>query len=102
MVWPDLFRRLTTPKEEELVATPYRHGSRSEAEAFFMQGMSTALVAMREAATETEPLAIYYAFKQSEIVHDGITSAGWASFLQAAVDAGLSIDGTLAVADRSD
>jgi hypothetical protein len=27
-----------------------------------------------------EPLAIYYAFKQSEVGEDGITSAGWASF----------------------
>jgi putative DNA methylase len=27
-VWPDLFRRLTTPKTEELVATPYRHGGK--------------------------------------------------------------------------
>ena len=38
---------------------------------------------MRKAATEDEPLAIYYAFKQSEVGEEGITSAGWASFLQA-------------------
>ena len=93
-VWPDLFRRLVTPKDEELVATPYRHGGRAEAEAFFMQGMGEALVAMRKAATDSEPLAIYYAFKQSEAGEDGITSAGWASFLQAVVDAGLAVDGT--------
>ncbi|NOG74058.1 DUF1156 domain-containing protein [Roseicella sp. DB1501] len=93
-VWPDLFRRLVTPKAEELVATPYRHGGRAEAEAFFMQGMGQALHAMRNAATEGEPLAIYYAFKQAEAAEDGITSAGWASFLQAVVDAGLAVDGT--------
>lgn len=28
------------------------------------------------------PLAIYYAFKQSEVASDGLTSAGWASFVQ--------------------
>jgi putative DNA methylase len=93
-VWPDLFRRLTTPKDEELVATPYRHGGRAGAEAFFMRGMSEALIAMRKAATDSEPLAIYYAFKQSEAGEDGITSAGWASFLQSVVDAGLAVDGT--------
>lgn len=93
-VWPSLFRRLTTPKDDELVATPYRHGGRDEAEAFFLQGMKKALSAMGAAATETEPLAIYYAFKQSEESDDGTTSAGWASFLQAIVDAGLGIDGT--------
>ena len=93
-IWPDLFRRLTTPKGEELVATSYRHGGREEAEAFFMQGMGEALTAMRKAATDAEPLAIYYAFKQSEIAEDGVTSAGWASFLQAVVDSGLAVDGT--------
>jgi putative DNA methylase len=93
-VWPELFRRLVTPKDEELVATPYRHGGRDEAEEFFMKGMGEALIAMRKAATDTEPLAIYYAFKQSEAADDGITSPGWAAFLQAVVDAGLGVDGT--------
>ncbi|TIS54881.1 MAG: DUF1156 domain-containing protein [Mesorhizobium sp.] len=93
-VWPDLFRRLTTPKAEELVATPYRHGGKDQAEAFFMAGMGEALTAMHNAATDGEPLAIYYAFKQSEAAADGVTSAGWASFLQAVVDAGLAVDGT--------
>jgi putative DNA methylase len=93
-IWPDLFRRLATPKEQELVATPYRHGGKANAETFFMQGMSDALKAMRKAATDGEPLAIYYAFKQSEAGEDGVTSAGWASFLQGVVDAGLAVDGT--------
>ncbi|WP_294539412.1 DUF1156 domain-containing protein [uncultured Rhodoblastus sp.] len=93
-VWPELFRRLAAPKEAELVATPYRHGGKAEAEDFFMRGMSDALTAMRKAATDGEPLAIYYAFKQSEASEEGVTSAGWASFLQAVVDAGLVVDGT--------
>jgi putative DNA methylase len=93
-IWPDLFRRLTTPKAEELVATPYHHGGKAQAEAFFMNGMSEALTAMRKTATNSEPLVIYYAFKQSEAADDGVTSAGWASFLQAIVDAGLDVDGT--------
>ncbi len=59
-----------------------------------MRGMGEALTAMRKAATDTEPLAIYYAFKQSELAEEGVVSAGWASFLQAAVDAGLTVDGT--------
>jgi putative DNA methylase len=93
-VWPELFRRLTTPKDSELVATPYRHGGRAQAEAFFIQGMAEALIAMRKATVAEIPLTIYYAFKQSEAGEDGITSAGWASFLQAVVDAGLGVDGT--------
>jgi putative DNA methylase len=93
-VWPDLFRRLTTPKSDELIAAPARHGGEREAEAFFMQGMSAALTAMRKAAGSGSPLAIYYAFKQSEAADEGMTSAGWSSFLQAVIDAGLTMDGT--------
>jgi putative DNA methylase len=94
MIWPDLFRRLTTPKDEELVAAPYRQGGKVKADIFFMDGMSEALTAMRKASTTAEPLAIYYAFKQADTLADGILSPGWASFLQAVVGAGLSIDGT--------
>lgn len=92
--WPFLFRRLSTPKSEELVATPDRHGGRGGAEKFFMTGMKEALSAMRASSTEAEPLAIYYAFKQAELADEGITSAGWSSFLQAIVDAELVLDGT--------
>lgn len=94
IVWPDLFRRLTTPKDDELVATPYRHGGKAEAEAFFMNGMEQALTAMRNAATDAEPLTIYYAFKQAEVAAEGVMSSGWAAFLQAVVGAGLLVDGT--------
>jgi putative DNA methylase len=93
-IWPDLFRRLTTPKDGELVATPHRHGGREQAESFFMQGMFEALVAIRSATVEDAPVTIYYAFKQSEVADEGITSAGWASFLQAVVDSGLAVGGT--------
>lgn len=93
-VWPDLFRRLTTPKDHELISAPYRHRSKEESEKFFMDGMAQALTAMRHAATEDGPLTIYYAFKQAEAAADGITSAGWSSFLQAVVDAELVVDGT--------
>ena len=55
------------------------------------------------AATADEPLTIYYAFKQSELAEEGIISAGWASFLQAVVDAGLKVIGVdgLRVIDAS-
>jgi len=93
-IWPDLFRRLSTPKSGELIATTFLHGTKAEAEAYFMSGMGKALRAMREAASDQEPIIIYYAFKQAEAAKDGITSAGWASFLQAIADAGLTVDGT--------
>ncbi len=81
-VWPDLFRRVLTPKDEELVATPYRHGGRKAAEIFFMEGMSKALGNMFVSCTVSYPVTIFYAFKQSEIVEEGLTAPGWATFLQ--------------------
>ena len=92
--WPDLLGAAVTPKEAELVATPYRHGGKAGAAAFFNSGMSQALETMQQSATKSVPLAIYYAFKQSETGKDGIASPGWAYFLQAVVDSGLSIIGT--------
>lgn len=92
--WPDLFRRIVTPKAEELVASPYRHGGEAEAEDFFMAGMGRALKRIAAATRRDEPITIYYAFKQSEASDEGVTSAGWATFLQAIVNAGLAIDGT--------
>jgi len=92
-IYPELLRRLETPKADELVATPYRHGGRDNAEAHFMKGMSLALAAMGHAANDN-PLAIYYAYKQSETRSDGLLSPGWVAFLQAVVDAGLQVDGT--------
>ena len=41
--YPTYFRRVVTPKNEELVATPYRHGGKEQAEAFFLEGMKKAL-----------------------------------------------------------
>ena len=93
-VWPDLFHTLLVPKAEELVATPYRHGGRDAAEEFFMDGMTRALHNLAGETPGEYPLAIYYAFKQSEAETEGIASTGWATFLQAMVEAGLVVDGT--------
>ena len=93
-VWPNLFRRVLAPKDEELVATPYRHGGKAEAERFFMDGMGRALRNMHVSGTDDFPATVYYAFKQSEVAKEGLTSPGWATFLQGVVDAGYIIDGT--------
>ena len=93
-IWPDLFRRVLVPKDEELIATPYRHGGTKAAEQFFMVGMARALRNMHRSGRDEFPVTIYYAFKQAEVAKEGLTSAGWATFLQAVVEAGFAIDGT--------
>src|SRR5204862_4703129 len=51
-IFPDLFATLAVPKAEELVATLYRHRSKEEAEAFFLDGMTRA---MRRVAENAHP-----------------------------------------------
>src|SRR5690606_25670450 len=80
-VYPDLFSVLATPKAEELVASPYRHGGKEAAERFFLEGMSRAIANMASQSSDLFPATIYYAFKQSEIDQEGISSTGWATFL---------------------
>ena len=93
--YPNLFATVATPKTEELVATPYRHGSKEGAERFFLSGMTEAMAQLAEQAHPGLPLTIYYAFKQSETTAaDGTTSTGWETFLEAVVRAGLEISGT--------
>ena len=94
-VFPELFATLAVPKAEELVATPYRHGSRNAAEAFFLAGMTRAVSRLAEQSHPGFPITIYYAFKQSERKGDtGIASTGWETFLDAVIEAGFSVTGT--------
>ncbi len=92
--YPELFGVLATPKAEELVATAYRHGGRAAAEAFFLDGMRKAIANMAGQSTDIYPATIYYAFKQSEVEQEGISSTGWATFLQAVIEAGYAVVGT--------
>ncbi len=93
--FPELFATLAVPKAEELVATPYRHGSKEKAEAFFLDGMTQAMHRLVEQAHPAFPVTIYYAFKQSENESDlGTASTGWETFLDAVIRAGFGISGT--------
>ncbi|MCG2740518.1 MAG: DUF1156 domain-containing protein [Syntrophaceae bacterium] len=94
-VYPDLFATVAVPKAEELVATPYRHGSKQKAEAFFLDGMTQAMHRLAEKPHPAFPVTIYYAFKQAESKSDaGIASTGWETFLDAVIKAGFAVTGT--------
>jgi len=94
-VFPDLFATLAVPKAEELVATPYRHGSKQKAEIFFLDGMTQAMHRLATQAHPAFPVTIYYAFKQSESDGaEGTTNTGWDTFLGAVIKAGFAITGT--------
>jgi putative DNA methylase len=94
-IFPDLFTTLAVPKAEELVATPYRHGSKDKAETFFLSGMTQAMHRLAEQAHPAFPVTIYYAFKQTESDDEsGTASTGWDTFLAAVIEAGFAISGT--------
>jgi putative DNA methylase len=94
-VYPDLFTTIGVPKDDELVAAPWRQGGKNKAEKFFLDGMAKAMGRLAGQAHPAFPITIYYAFKQTE--SDGGTgtvSTGWETFLNAVTSAGLSISGT--------
>lgn len=93
--FPGLFSTLVVPKDEELVATPYRHGGKEGAEKFFLDGMTQAMHRLAVQAHPGFPVTIYYAFKQSESDEtDGTTNTGWDTFLAAVIEAGFALTGT--------
>ena len=94
-VYPKLLATVSVPKAEELVATPYRHGGKDNAESFFMSGMTEAMSRLATRAHPVMPVTIYYAFKQSEINNaQEATSTGWETFLNAVIQSGFEITGT--------
>ncbi len=93
-VYPSLFSTIAVPKAEELVATPYRHGTKEKAEAFFLKGMTEAMHRIADQAQPVFPTTIYYAFKQSDTSETGTGNTGWETFLDAVLRAGFSLTGT--------
>jgi putative DNA methylase len=93
--FPQLLATMAVPKAEELVATPYRHGSKEKAEGFFLNGMTDAMRSLSRQAHPAGPITIYYAFKQSDTKADtGTSSTGWETFLEAVHKAELQLLGT--------
>ena len=95
-IYPELFRTMLVPKEEELIASSCRFdGSADRAKEFFEHGMSDALLQICHAADNDIPITIYYAFKQTETDKNNNTaSTGWETMLSAILRAGLLITAT--------
>jgi putative DNA methylase len=94
-VFPSLLATIAVPKAEELVATPYRHGGKEQAEVFFLNGMTQAMNSLAKQGHPAFPITIYYAYKQSETDDEaGTSSPGWVSFLEAVFRSGLQLTGT--------
>jgi putative DNA methylase len=93
-IHPALFASMLVPKAEELVANPYRHDGPDGAERFFENGFEQVFARARQAASDDFPITVFYAFKQSELEQEGITSTGWATILEGMIREGWAITAT--------
>lgn len=97
-VYQKLFSTMLVPKEEELIATPYRHeGSKEKAKIFFENGMLHTCEQIYKYSRDDIPVTIYYAYKQNDSEDnesDGASSSGWETMLSAIIQAGFAITGT--------
>ncbi len=90
-IWPDELSTLATPKAEELIASAYRHQSKTAAAHFFESGMREVLGEAAQVQHPDFPVSIFYAFKQAETKKGETVSTGWQTFLQALNDTGLRV-----------
>ena len=110
-IYPNLFNTISTPKEGELIAAPYRHGGdKKKAKEFFEEGLNQAFCQIKQVSDLSEklyrdsnpdyPFSVFYAFKQTEKdkkSNDGaqlLASTGWEAMLEGLIKAGFSITGT--------
>jgi putative DNA methylase len=95
-VHPDLFATVATPKADELIAAPYRHGgSKAEATEYFVKGYTEAFHSLAGASAPGFPMLVVYAHRQEESDSDGVTtSTAWDAMLSAILAGGLRIVGT--------
>ena len=83
-----------TPKTDELVANPHRHGGKAGAEKFFVEGFNEVFRRIREGADRSVPMTVYYAYKQQDTRDTGTTSTGWHTLLSGLIDSGWEITAT--------
>ncbi len=94
-VYPSLLSTMLTPKAQELIASPYRHGgSKDKASRFFEEGLGNAIGKWCEHGHTDYPTTIFYAFKQAETDTHGTASTGWETFLTGVISSGFLITGT--------
>ena len=86
---------MLSPKAEELVANPYRHGGKQGAEKFFVDGFNSVFHRIRERDANTEvPMTVYYAYTQQDSGKEETSSTGWHTLLDGLIQAGWEITAT--------
>jgi putative DNA methylase len=94
-IFSDLTGTMLTPKAEELVADPIRHGGKKEAQEFFEDGFREVFSHICNATPNDYPITVFYAFKQSENDDlEGQVSTGWEKLLEGMLQSGWVVTAT--------
>lgn len=91
-ILPSVTATMMTPKAQELVANPYRHGGKDSAAEFFTEGFNQVFAHIRQEARTDVPMTVYYAYKQQDEKKG--TSTGWHTLLDGLINAGWEITAT--------
>lgn len=93
-VLPSSVGTVLTPKADELVADPLRHGDAEKAERYFEEGFERVFARLRDTVSSRFPITVFYAFKQAESNDHGDASTGWETFLEGLMRSGWAVTGT--------
>ncbi len=93
-VWPVECSTLLSPKADEIIADPGRHGGPDGARCHFESGMAEFMDQVARHQPVAVPATIYYAYKATENRDGEIHTTGWDTFLKAVLDAGLQVNAT--------
>lgn len=85
---------MLTPKADELVANATRHGGKTGAAEFFVNGFNSVFKKIRETASLTAPMTVYYAYKQQDTRDSGTASTGWHTLLDGLIASGWEVTAT--------
>ena len=92
--FPVLLGTMLTPKDDELVADPFRRGGKDCATSYFENGFVRVFDRMRHDGGLDLPITVFYAFKQFERSNEGAASTGWEALLEGMIRSGWKITGT--------
>ncbi len=94
-IWYNECATIYTPKAQEMIADPVRHGGVDKAKEHFESGMAEFMTEVAATQHPDAPATIYYGYKATESQAEGkVNSTGWDTFLQAVIDAGLQVTAT--------
>ena len=92
-IYPDLLSTMLTPKDDELVADPFR--CEKEAEQVLRRWLHQVFRRICEVTPSGFPITVFYAFKQAENDDDGgHASTGWETLLEGMLKSGWAVTGT--------